>query len=64
MRFNLHQTKIMANEYCCFLERDTVQFGRHVTTFVTKVLFNIRLAQGEGISLLRKNIPLQAWRGT
>jgi hypothetical protein len=61
----------MTNKYCCFLERDSVQFGRQVTTFLTKVLFNISLSEGAGIELLRKDgkgkgtsIPLQACTGT
>jgi len=52
MRLNLHYRKCMTNEYCCFLERDTVRFGRQITTFPMKVLLNIGLAVGAGRAIL------------
>jgi hypothetical protein len=61
----------MANEYCCFLERDAVRFGRQITTSLMKVLLNILLADGAGSASLRKygkgkgkSTPLEAWTGT
>jgi len=49
----------MANEYCCFLERDTMHFGRQITTFPMKVLLNIGLAKVQGVQYYKKMVRVK-----